>query len=388
MVRSNFLSELNYLILCPSLEWGANERSALRDALFIKEVEGYPLILTLRDSPLEYYAKNAGLDCIYLKSKNYSKFFDFSLYFLMKDVIRSNNINLIHAYDIDLIGTLIPSLGPFLDVPLVLTNNQILSQKKKNFFKKLLFNRLDLILTLNRTIKNNLEDCLPIKSRRVHALGAGLKFTHRKKHVAANEEVQILCYIPPFFEKVELIETLFLSLHPLEAQLETFKSTIKKFSVTLVTTRKWDEYFIYQDLKKIVDETNLKGMVHFLEANEVEDIIEDYDLFMALEEEHKISDYEVMAIYKELPIIIPRISSRVELLEQFPMVGESFHLYDSRELKDKILKILVNRPAYQTSLKNQHQRIYETHSYEGYVNRLKNLYENVVETRKRALQNR
>lgn len=382
------LGELNYLILCPSIEWGMTERGALRDALLIREFDGYPLILTLRDSPLEYYAKNAGLDCIYLKSKNYSKFFDLSLYFLMKDIIKSNNINLIHAYDIELLGTIIPALSQFLEIPLVVTSNLVLHEKKKNFLKKILFNRLDLLLTLNRSIKNNLEDCLPIKTRKVHALGAGLQFTHRKRHLELHDEVKLICYIPPFFEQIELIETLFLAIHPLESQLETFKTTIRKLSVTLVTTRKWEEYFIYQDLKKIVDETNLKNTVSFLEVNEIDDLLEDFDFFMAFEPENKVSDYEINAIYKELPVVLPRVSSRMELIEQFPKTGESFHLYDSRELKDKLLKILMDRPSYQNALKNQHQKIFEIHSLQGYSERLKSLYEGVVETRKRLVQNR
>ena len=54
----------------------------------------------------------------------------------------------------------------------------------------------------------------------------------------------------------------------------------------------------------------------------------------------------LIASLLEKPVIVPRTASRQRLIEKYNSIGETYHFEDARELKDKIVKILLNEQVY------------------------------------------
>ncbi|MFZ4714535.1 MAG: hypothetical protein ACOYL6_12510 [Bacteriovoracaceae bacterium] len=388
MVISTTVSDLNCLYLCHSTKWSTNERQAVRDCLMFRELGGTPILYCIKDSYVDTRATELGIERIYSKRKNINSWFDFSFYFYLKELIKKNNINIVHCYHIEYASTLSLGLGPYPDIPLIFSINRLMRARDKGFFKRLLFSRIDLLLTINRTIRYSLEDCLPMKGKKIHALGTGLKFEDNFTIKSLEDEWRFMCYVPAHTINIEHFVTLFNSLKPLENSLREFTMPVKKFKLFLTSKRNWSEFPLYADLLDLIQEKDLFEMVEFVQVEDVVSSMNDYHLSISIDAEENVSDYEILAAARLVPILVPRAGGRSDLLENFPGIGESYLPRDAREIKDKCLKILVNKAFYDQNLLYQRTKILEAHGHQYYRLRAKTLYENLVEVRKRLVQHR
>ncbi len=388
MVISATVSDLNCLYICPTLKWTTNERQALRDCLMFRELGGFPILFCFKDSYLDQMAKELGIERIHSRRRSINSWFDFSFYFYIKELIRKNNINIIHCYNIEYANTLSLSLGAFPDVPLIFSINKLMRAKKKGFFRRLLFSRIDLLLTINRTIRHSLEDCLPMKTKKIHALGTGLRFNENFTIKPLEDCWRFMCYVPSHTTNIEHLVTLFSGLKPLESSLREFTMPVKKFKLFLVCKKNWEDFVIYPELIDVIREKGLEDLVEFQQVDDVVNSINDYHLSISIDAEENVSDYEIISAARLVPIVIPRSGGRSDLLENFQGIGESYLPRDAREIKDKCLKILVNKAFYDQNLLYQRPKIIDTHGHQYYRLRAKALYENLVEVRKRLIQHR
>lgn len=388
MVVSATVTDLNCLYICHSTKWGTNERQALRDCLMFRELGGTPVLFCIKDSFVDLKANELGIKRIFSKRRSINSWFDFSFYFYLKDLIRKNNINIVHCYHIEYASTLSLALGPFPDIPLIFSINRLMRERNKGFFKKLLFSRIDLLLTINRTIRYSLEDCLPMKSKKIHALGTGLRFDENFSAKTLEDHWRFLCYVPAHTTNIEHLVTLLNSLHPLENSLREFTMPVKKFKLFLAGNFEWEHFPLYNDLVEMVEDKGLKDIVELIQVDDVVKSLNEYHLSISIDAEENTSDYEILASSRLIPILVPRSSGRSDLLENFPGIGESYLPRDAREVKDKCLKILVNKAFYDQNLLYQRPKIIEAHGQQYYRLRAKTLYENLVEVRRRLVQHR
>lgn len=379
MVNLASISDLNCLYICPTLQWGTTERNTIRDCSIFKSLGGFPILLCIKDSYLDQKARTLGIERIYLKRKKVNSFFDMGFYFLLKDLVKRHNVNLIHCYLFDMINTLTLGLGPFPDIPLIFTINKQLKERHKGVVKKILMSRVDSIVTVNKTLRNGLEDCLPLKSRKIHVLGAGIHFEERPHQINTSEQKKLLCYIPKHTINLESILTLFNALHIMGDS---------NFRVTLVTERDWGDFVILPDVMKEAVRLDIQSKIDFKNSTSILDEIFTHDLFIGLDNEEYVSDIEYQSVGHGTPVLLSRNAARSDMLESFPGIGESYHPNDARELKDKCLKILGNLELYHHALEKHHEAIKERNGDFHYRQRMKTLYAGLVEVRRRLIGNR
>lgn len=380
------ISDLNCLYICPSLNWGTSERMAIHDAHIFKMMGGHSHLLCLKDSFVEDAAKKSNLEIINLKKKSIGHLFDVGFYFYLKEIIKKNNINLIHCYTYDVINSLVIGIGQFPDIPLVLTVNEQLKKRNKSFLKKILFARIDAIVTYNKTLKNGIEDCLPIKYRKIHAFGAGISF-EKDLHPILEEPIwKIACYVP---RDLEDLENLFSFLHSIPAFAKSLSElTIKnkKFKVDLITDRSWDNFIIHESLKTEIENLNISDHINFVTSHSLISDFMSYHIYVSIDQSEYITDYEYHLAGLGLPILIPRNAARSDLFENFHGAGENYHVCDAREMKEMLIKIINNYAFYRHKLSEVRPLIQEKHGHLGYQKSFRKLYEDLVEIRRRLIE--
>ena len=147
-----------------------------------------------------------------------------------------------------------------------------------------------------------------------------------------------------------------------------------------------------EEIKKALEE-----LIVTLEMNEVvsfKPLLSEYspfkevDVFVSTSFEEPFNDYEIMALLSHVPVIFPRTASRQSILLKYKWVGESYYFEDARELKSKLLKLLINEQVYLNELQESHEQIKDLHGIEAYAQRVSGFYERLYAKRLRYLRHK
>jgi len=90
---------------------------------------------------------------------------------------------------------------------------------------------------------------------------------------------------------------------------------------------------------------------------------------------------EVLNILCGIPSIIPRTSARQDFVAKYKGIAETYYFQDARELRIKVLEILLNKNKYLEILVENKDALYEGHSIENYTYRVHTEYERAVKKR-------
>ena len=88
----------------------------------------------------------------------------------------------------------------------------------------------------------------------------------------------------------------------------------------------------------------------------------------------------------EVPAIFARNFCSKDLIEEYEGVGETYKLYDSRELRDKWEKIILGNAVFKEKSRLYKFFIEREHSYKTYKGELLNLYTRTVQRRARLFR--
>jgi hypothetical protein len=112
---------------------------------------------------------------------------------------------------------------------------------------------------------------------------------------------------------------------------------------------------------------------------------QDCDVFVGLPQSELFSDQDLFAMVTQTPVLLPRTSTRQELVKQGKF-GETYHPEDGREIKSKLFKILTNYSSYLEELNGVEYELQELHHLERYAEELFSYYEKVYTQRLRYSQ--
>jgi glycosyltransferase involved in cell wall biosynthesis len=383
-----YKNKQNFLFVCPSETWGSRERMALRDCLIAREIGHDVFLYCLKDSLLHIYAKEHRIDCIFHHGKIRTKLYRWHKLSLIKQYIKRLDINLVHCYDLNFLWPICFFLRRNPKVPLIFTFGHEVQKFYKQFWVRPLISRLDLGILPIKEMMDSVRSHIDIPLRKIHFCGLGLydpkKFklemtTIEKDHFVVGTSVG-------GFEKD--LATLKPILHAIQG-LNAKKLAGKCIKLILVSQKNWKESLIFPELREFVNANNLAGDVVFETSTDMLKAQSEVDVWVGCPTEEPIEDYTIMAMLSGKPIISPRTAAFMELIREYGQVGEAYKSGDTRELRVKVEKILLNLDKFRSHIKSNRDLLRRYYALDLYKNQLLSHYERMLNRRFRyALQNR
>lgn len=373
------LSDLSILFICPSKKWGTLERRCLQDSIFIRDTGGNPMIYCLRDSHLDHEASLQDIPRIYYSGSEVKKSIDFHYFRDLKNCFKNDTYDIVHCYSLRFVWSICFLMMRNRVTPLILTFNRFLNDMKQSPFRRWLLKRVDLLVIFSETVSHIVEENLPIPKRKIRIFGAGIELSYLKNVRQENERV-IGSFIPRNEDSFLNIFSLIYSILPLK---EASLSLGIELKFVLFCEKLSQENENLPFLMKKIEELGLGDKIELKYIDYTKNDSLELDLLVGLDSAEPFNDLEIRALLAGIPIVVPRTASRQNLVFKHKWVGETYKKGDSREMKDKILKILSNEQVYLSEIEDKKEHLLSIHGVDHYNEELGTHYERLYLGRKR-----
>jgi len=363
-------SDLKTLYVCPSQKWGTLERKALNDCLIQRDFGGSPYIYCLKGSKLDIEAKKWDIDTIHYAGKKVNKFLDFRYFFHLRSLLKEHQFDVIHGYSLEYIWEICFLLSAKPHIPLLFTFNDYLNFSQKSFLQSWLFRRVDQVLVFSQTMKETVQETLPVSNRKIKISGNGVE--QIKKTTKESGRMRSINSIVTSISDLEQVQTLIYAMKSLLMQITELDLDV---NLNIYSMTSIEQFENYEKTIQLVHDNNLSENIHFHKITTAPHAFKNADIFVGTAFDEPFNDYEMTAILSKIPVLIPRTASRQFLLRRYRWTGESYFFADAREVKVKLLKILMNDQVYLNELNDQHQAFRDNHGIDSYVSRLCGFYE-------------
>jgi glycosyltransferase involved in cell wall biosynthesis len=379
------LSDLSVLYVCLSDYWGTTEKRCILDATYFRNIGGSPFILCYENSPIDSEAESEDLPRLFFQhplSRFRSKL---NFYFQIQHILERQQIDLIHSYNVESLVPLGMVLRRIDQIPLLLTFNEEIEIKKMNFFDRWFMRRVDSVFTFSSLIREVAIQTFPIHARKIHVTGAGVDFPAkitRSLHLSAKRKV--VTFISRTEDDLKHIRTLVDMIQPLLHKLKSLGYS-QELIFTFLTDISWYNHPLYEGLKRMILERHLEMYFSFESRPLASSSFQDCDIFIGLPHHELFSEHDLFALITQTPVLLPRTSTRQHLVKQGKF-GETYYPGDGRELKDKLIHILINYSSYLEELTGVETELQELHHFEKYAQELYAYYEKLYSQRIRYSQ--
>lgn len=380
------VKDLTTLFICPSRQWRTIERKALADCLYLRDCGGNPILFCLKGSILDKEAEKLDLQRIYYSGRKLKRLFDLRYIRDMRQILDDNRFDIVHCYSLDFIWGLCFLLLPNPRVPLLLTFNQYLHHPQKSLWQRWLFRRVDMVLTFSETTKEIAEETLPVSVRRVKIAGGGIE--HVTKNLREEKPVKRLGCIISTEEDYACARVALYALQGLLPQVFDLGIKLEFIIYIAANGQRGANGHQGAKLRNLAKALGLEELVAVKNCPAYEPVFKHTDIFIGTSFTEPFNDFEIMAILSRVPVIFPRSASRQLVLFQYKWVGESYSAEDARELKSKLLKLLINEQVYLNELQDSHEELKDLHGIEPYFQRVIGFYERLYAKRLRYLKHR
>lgn len=379
------LSDLTVLYVCLSEGWGTIERRCISDASYFRNIGGASFILCHEKSLIDREAEREDIPRLHFPTHLETWRSKLNFYFQIQHILQKQQIDIIHSYNVE---TLLP-LGMILKgmphIPLVFTFNENIPWKKNNVFDRWFISRTDSIFTFSPNIRELAVETFPVGQRKIHVTGAGIDFPAKiVRSVHGSDKRKIMTFITRTEEDLKHLRLFVDSIPPLLHTLKT-GGFPQKLIFTFLTDISWYNHPIYEQLKRMILERHLEMHISFETRPLASTSFQDCDVYVGLPQHELFTDQDLYALVTQTPVLLPRTSTRQHLVKQGKF-GETYHPDDGRELKDKLIKILTNYPAYLEELNGVELELQEQHHFERYAEELYAHYEKLYTQRLRYTQ--
>jgi hypothetical protein len=378
------LSDLSVMYICLSDEWGTSERRCLADASYFRNIGGSSFILCLEKSLIDRSAEKEDIPRLHFGPDLSSWRAKTNFYFQVQHILQKHQIDIIHTYNHQSLLPLSLVLRGMPKIPMIFTFNED-SAYRDSLLDRWFISRIDSIFTFSTNIRNLAAEIFPVNQRKIHVTGAGIDFPAKiAKSVHLEGKRKILTFIPRTQDDLKQIKIFIDAIPPL---LHAILSTNLKhsFLFTFLTDISWYNHPIYEELKRMILERHLEMHISFETRPLTSSSFQDCDIFVGLPRQELFSDEDLYALVTQTPILLPRTSTRQQLIMQ-GRFGETYHPEDGRELKDKLLKVLMSYSRYLEALQGIEDELREQHHFERYAEELYTHYEKLCAQRLRYAQ--
>ena len=379
----------NILYLLPTKDWSTKERFAFRDIILAKSA-GYNVFLcTYEDSFLAKIARNLDIEIIPFREHFFNRFLAFHKHFPFSQISKLAQIDIVHCYDFNLLFSISFQLKTEDFIALIITQEHVIDKPLQRFWYKPLIARIDSLIVINKNLKQDALGNLGLPHKKIEYFGMGLKLELPldSERIAINFELYkdyflAGTYVSPEISKIE-------SLTPLLSALKVLNEKMpggKKSKLVFISAVEFQSIGILPEIMKQIQEQELQDDVLFVTAQDIVSVINFLSIWISNCSNELIEDFALLAIMQEVPAIFTRNFCSKDFIEEFEGVGETYKLFDARELRDKWEKIILGSAVYKEKARIYKYFIEREHSYKSYKTQLLNLYSRSVQRRVRLFR--
>ena len=344
-------------------KWGIMEKNIISDATRLPY--DYTLYC-LRDTFLDWKAKEANLSRIYYRGEHVERFFDLRNYFELKKLITTYQFDIVHCCHFKSLWILCTLLRNDSKTILTFYNTRIFHQYFKTFWFRLLSRRIDRFFVCSSEHRSNIFHCFRVPYQKIICLGMGLHFNTKRK-TGKDSPFQVSILLGNHERKIQKYDILFYAFPPLLALLQ-----LKGISLRLnfITEHPWPKHTLYQGLQEKTVLFGLDQNVNFIDRSGSDQEDESH-LWIDLGEDESISSVSLEALGKGIPTLLARMPFIQGKARYHQGHGETFKQNDPRDLRDKCLKIIEDYPTYNKGAQELSPYLISIHHRDVYEQLLK-----------------
>lgn len=379
----------NILYLLPTRDWSTKERFAFRD-IELAQKNGYNVYLcTYEDSFLAGLARDLKIEIIPFKEHFFNRFTEFHKYFPLSVVTKRTKIDIVHCYDFNLLLSLSFQLKTENLIALIVTQDHIIDKPLQRFWYRPLISRIDSLILINRNLTNDALGNLGLPLKKIEYFGMGLKLESPAdpKTIAFNFDLYkdyflAGTYVSPVMNNKDILTPLFSALKVLNEKMPGGK----KSKLVLISAIDFQQIAILPEILRLIQDQELQEDVLFASAKDINGVIAQLGVWISNSAQELIEDFAISALVQEVPAIFARNFCTKDLIKEFEGVGETYKLFDARELRDKWEMIILGNPIYREKAKLYRYFIEREHSHKNYKTSLLGLYSRTIQRRARLFR--
>jgi hypothetical protein len=379
----------NILYLIPSKDWTTKERLAFKDMQISKEYGYNVYIVTPPDSFLAKECTEAGIEILPIPNHFFNRFTNFHKYLSLKKYSNAFSIDIVHCYDFNILFSLSFQLRRFNLNSRVVTQDHAIDKPLQRFWYKPLISRIDFLILCNKILHADVIGNLGIPEKKIEYFGMGVRHLSPKKpdEIEVNFQVYQDYFLTGIFISPE-IDTL-LEIEPVLLALKYINQAPPSGSeakLVLVCPVAFTKLSIFPELKQKIEELEIEEQLLFVSTQDIEGIMTKLSLWVSASPKELVQDYTYAALFQDVPVVMVRNFSTVELLRDYEGVGETYKALDSRELREKWSKIMMAHSVYRDKVRLFKYFIEREHNFKKYRNELIGLYGKMAQRRLRVFR--
>ena len=171
----SLMEPLQEVVVCLSHSWGGLEQVAVNDALDRGACGLNVRVLCLEGSPIhENLLDRTEVTLIPLefRPRNY---FDLKMRGEVQKLIEKG-VSLVHCHQTSLLGSIVPWLWSHPRVAAFASRHIMNRHDKRDLFHQAIYSRLDALIVMSQTLKQNVLDTHSLKEKQVQVVNLGLDF--------------------------------------------------------------------------------------------------------------------------------------------------------------------------------------------------------------------
>ena len=351
---------------------------------------GYNVFLcTAEDSYLARISSKIDIEIIPYKEHFLNRFSNFHKYFPLHKLQKKIKFDIVHCFDFRHLFALSFQLKTEDLTALVVTQDHTIDKPLQRFWYRPLISRIDSLILINKNLKNDALGNLGLPNKKIDYFGMGIK--NEVVQPQAEQQINFDLYKNYFLAatNISITSDEKSNLVPLLTALKVLNEKMpggKKSKLIFISAVEFQKIEFLPEFMKYIQENQLEEDVLFITAFEISPILQYLDLWISICSEVLIEDFAISALLGEVPVILPRNFCSKNLLEEFEGVGETYKLFDSRELKDKWEKVILGSPVFKEKTRLYKYFIEREHSSKSYKTALLSLYSRVVLRRARLFR--
>ncbi|NOT78836.1 MAG: hypothetical protein HOP07_07510 [Bacteriovoracaceae bacterium] len=379
----------NILYILPSRGWNTKERFAFRDLVQAKE-HGYNVMLcTYDDSFVAKLARKLEIEVIPYRHHFINRFFSFHRHYSLKTAFKKGHLDIVHFYDFKLLFSLSFQLNRHHTTALIITQDNIIDKPLQRFWYRPLISRIDSLIVANKNLLQDVIGNLGLPLKKVEYFGLGIKYEEaiNPLQIAINFELYHDYFLAGTFISPGLTEHSHIT--PMLSALKVINEKSpagKKSKLVLISPIEFQAMPFLANLMRDIQTNDLTEDVLFVTTQDIIGVICRLNLWISHTPEELIEDYALSALIHEIPVIVARNFCSKDLIEEYEGVGETYKIFDARELRDKWEKIILGQAVYREKTRLYKFFIEREHSYKTYKSQLMNIYSKSVQRRVRLFR--
>jgi hypothetical protein len=143
---------------------------------------------------------------------------------------------------------------------------------------------------------------------------------------------------------------------------------------------------ILRSLKEFIEQNELSQDIIFASTKDVDGVMTKLSLWVSNIAGELVEDFAISALIHEVPVLLPRNFCSSAICKEYEGIGESYKAFDSRELREKWIKILMGYNLYKDKARLFKFFIEKEHDYKIYRQDLLDLYTKMTLRRSRIFE--